>query len=246
MKFAKYLQDEVVPEWRKAYINYKQGKKLLKAIETAIDVLETKAIAQQAVVKELDHHLQVEQLQENNDERQDGAPSVRLTIDPSRVNSLGSSSRSPFTAEPENIATSPERPAPIYIPDSPTGTTPIISSGRGHGRNYSAIEIPPLETITTALTKEQIPRGGALGITEEDDDQSDHASTIRAQNIQQQHDDRFRDSSRRPAMNPDLKRRSRDMTSPAPLERRQSIVQQFGNTARSHGNHLIQIFYYRK
>lgn len=37
MKFAKLLQDEVVPEWRKAYINYKQGKKYLKAIEVAIE-----------------------------------------------------------------------------------------------------------------------------------------------------------------------------------------------------------------
>ncbi|KAF9907622.1 hypothetical protein EC991_010741 [Linnemannia zychae] len=40
MKFAKHLQDEVVPEWRKAYVNYKQGKKYLKAIEAAIDRLE--------------------------------------------------------------------------------------------------------------------------------------------------------------------------------------------------------------
>ncbi|KAF9379691.1 hypothetical protein CPC16_010645 [Podila verticillata] len=40
MKFAKYLQEEAVPEWRKAYINYKQGKKLLKAIESALDEIE--------------------------------------------------------------------------------------------------------------------------------------------------------------------------------------------------------------
>ncbi|KAF9124219.1 hypothetical protein BGW39_008375 [Mortierella sp. 14UC] len=40
MKFAKHLQNEVVPEWRKAYMNYKQGKKYLKAIEAAIDRLE--------------------------------------------------------------------------------------------------------------------------------------------------------------------------------------------------------------
>lgn len=37
MKFAKYLQDETIPEWRKAYMNYKQGKKHLKAIERAIE-----------------------------------------------------------------------------------------------------------------------------------------------------------------------------------------------------------------
>jgi len=44
MKFAKYLQDEVVPEWRKAYINYKQGKKHLKAIERVLDAPESEAI----------------------------------------------------------------------------------------------------------------------------------------------------------------------------------------------------------
>ncbi|KAF9934408.1 hypothetical protein FBU30_002232 [Linnemannia zychae] len=43
MKFAKYLQEEVVPEWRKAYINYKQGKKLLKAIERVLDELDLEA-----------------------------------------------------------------------------------------------------------------------------------------------------------------------------------------------------------
>ncbi|KAG9065305.1 Xenotropic and polytropic retrovirus receptor 1 [Linnemannia hyalina] len=39
MKFAKQLREEVVPEWRKAYMNYKQGKKYLKAIEAALDQL---------------------------------------------------------------------------------------------------------------------------------------------------------------------------------------------------------------
>ncbi|KAG0291468.1 hypothetical protein BGZ97_005875, partial [Linnemannia gamsii] len=43
MKFAKYLQDEVVPEWRKAYINYKQGKKHLKVIERVLDQLDFEA-----------------------------------------------------------------------------------------------------------------------------------------------------------------------------------------------------------
>jgi SPX domain protein involved in polyphosphate accumulation len=33
MKFAKYLESEGIPEWRKAYINYKGLKKRLKAIE---------------------------------------------------------------------------------------------------------------------------------------------------------------------------------------------------------------------
>jgi SPX domain protein involved in polyphosphate accumulation len=33
MKFAKYLESQSIPEWRKAYINYKALKKRLKAIE---------------------------------------------------------------------------------------------------------------------------------------------------------------------------------------------------------------------
>jgi SPX domain protein involved in polyphosphate accumulation len=33
MKFAKYLESQSVPEWRKAYINYKGLKKRLKQIE---------------------------------------------------------------------------------------------------------------------------------------------------------------------------------------------------------------------
>lgn len=33
MKFAKHLESESIPEWRKAYINYKGLKKRLKAIE---------------------------------------------------------------------------------------------------------------------------------------------------------------------------------------------------------------------
>ena len=35
MKFAKELEDDLVPEWRAKYINYKQGKKKIKAISKA-------------------------------------------------------------------------------------------------------------------------------------------------------------------------------------------------------------------
>jgi hypothetical protein len=44
MKFAKYLESESIPEWRKAYIDYKGLKKKLKAIEkvkTRYDPLES-------------------------------------------------------------------------------------------------------------------------------------------------------------------------------------------------------------
>lgn len=33
MKFSKYLEGQSVPEWRKAYINYKGLKKKLKQVE---------------------------------------------------------------------------------------------------------------------------------------------------------------------------------------------------------------------
>ena len=36
MKFAKYLESESIPEWRKAYINYKGLKKRLKAVDKVI------------------------------------------------------------------------------------------------------------------------------------------------------------------------------------------------------------------
>lgn len=33
MKFSKHLESQSVPEWRKAYINYKELKKELKQVE---------------------------------------------------------------------------------------------------------------------------------------------------------------------------------------------------------------------
>jgi SPX domain protein involved in polyphosphate accumulation len=33
MKFAKYLEEQSIPEWRKAYLDYKGLKKRLKVIE---------------------------------------------------------------------------------------------------------------------------------------------------------------------------------------------------------------------
>lgn len=38
MKFAKYLESESIPEWRKAYINYKGLKKRLTAIERVQEI----------------------------------------------------------------------------------------------------------------------------------------------------------------------------------------------------------------
>ncbi|KAI8147934.1 SPX domain-containing protein [Fennellomyces sp. T-0311] len=52
MKFAKYLESESIPEWRKAYINYKGLKKRLKAVEKFRKANERKAAI------ELDHAFQ--------------------------------------------------------------------------------------------------------------------------------------------------------------------------------------------
>ncbi|KAI9482526.1 SPX domain-containing protein [Zychaea mexicana] len=52
MKFAKYLESESIPEWRKAYINYKGLKKRLKAVDKFRKTNERKAAI------ELDHTFQ--------------------------------------------------------------------------------------------------------------------------------------------------------------------------------------------
>ncbi|KAI7849080.1 SPX domain-containing protein [Circinella umbellata] len=52
MKFAKYLESESIPEWRKAYINYKGLKKRLKAVDKFRKANERKAAI------ELDHAFQ--------------------------------------------------------------------------------------------------------------------------------------------------------------------------------------------
>ncbi|KAF9318710.1 hypothetical protein BGZ91_005111, partial [Linnemannia elongata] len=111
MKFAKQLQEEVVPEWRKAYMNYKQAKKYLKAIEAALDQFEDNE--EKAYLNNIKHH----------------GP---LSIDTEAASSI-------------------ERPATAYspkYPDSPTGTTPIITRGRGSQRSYDAIHRPPLRSAT--------------------------------------------------------------------------------------------------
>jgi SPX domain protein involved in polyphosphate accumulation len=43
MKFSKYLESQSVPEWRKAYINYKGLKQKLKQVErVSIDILSSR------------------------------------------------------------------------------------------------------------------------------------------------------------------------------------------------------------
>ncbi|KAF9191532.1 hypothetical protein BGZ50_009299 [Haplosporangium sp. Z 11] len=123
MKFAKYLQNEAVPEWRKAYINYKQGKKYLKAIERALDLLEAEVeVADDAAQDTVVVHDQLSPIQ--------------------------------YYQQNQTLPVPPSLPPPkrtlTQESSTSTTTTPIITRSRGHGRNYSAIIIPPHPSTTAA------------------------------------------------------------------------------------------------
>ncbi|KAF9360251.1 hypothetical protein BGX26_010052 [Mortierella sp. AD094] len=125
MKFAKYLQEEVVPEWRKAYLNYKQGKKYLKAIEAAINKLQTEHVETQIQCLS---PVPIEDISAAPPPADPAQPSIALS--------------GPATPEPESEPIEPSVPAysPHIAPDSPTGTTPIKS--RSHVRSYDTMQIP--------------------------------------------------------------------------------------------------------
>ncbi|KAG0033282.1 hypothetical protein BGZ81_008867 [Podila clonocystis] len=116
MKFAKYLQDETIPEWRKAYMNYKQGKKLLKAIEQAIEERDALNSPAQGPIA----------LSHQQTTATDATFSEPATS--RRSNSLR-------THQPNYQDLDPDT-------DSPSGATPIFSKGRDHNRSYSSINIP--------------------------------------------------------------------------------------------------------
>ncbi|KAF9990579.1 hypothetical protein BGZ75_001143 [Mortierella antarctica] len=159
MKFAKYLQDEVVPEWRKAYINYKQGKKYLKAIERALDELEAAGPLDPAAIP-------IELLEAV--EQEQGA-------DPSHHPHVHY-----YPQQPPLLQQPPSRPQPQSFhqkdPSSESDTaarttTPIISRKRGHGRNYSAIIIPPLSS-GSVVSQPNTNTTSLQGTTLVDDDRS--------------------------------------------------------------------------
>ncbi|KAG0023620.1 hypothetical protein BGZ80_008792 [Entomortierella chlamydospora] len=125
MKFAKHLQDEVVPEWRKAYINYKQGKKYLKAIQAAIDRLQKE-------------HVEPPIQCLNPVPTEDGSDALP---------SVGPAQPSIVTSGPEMLGPESESVGPLVpayssqiTPDSPTGSTPINS--HGHVKSYDTIQTP--------------------------------------------------------------------------------------------------------
>ncbi|KAG0308115.1 hypothetical protein BGZ98_009011, partial [Dissophora globulifera] len=131
MKFAKYLQDEVVPEWRKAYINYKQGKKHLKAIDQALDLLETNALLIAENSRIPTFLLETTDLQEQSD------PSSGPQYYHSQQHQQQQLSTSPTTVPRQTPAGS----TPVGFGSN--ASTPILSRKRGHARNYSTIIAAP-------------------------------------------------------------------------------------------------------
>ncbi|KAG0301670.1 hypothetical protein BGZ98_008143 [Dissophora globulifera] len=164
MKFAKLLQDEVIPEWRKAYINYKQGKKYLKKAEAALDncsttqdrspVPPTPTLPVSPPVPVLPSATTAPTTPSPTDaapaaSNTQGADASTLHIETQQNNGSTGSLRGDTTAEPGESNSSDVLlacPAPVYSPDlspgSPTGTTPIIQPGR-HIKGYNTIRIPP-------------------------------------------------------------------------------------------------------
>ncbi|KAG0260556.1 hypothetical protein BG011_001829 [Mortierella polycephala] len=70
MRFSQYLHEEIVPEWRKAYIDYKQGKRYVKAVASAVEDMETI------------QHLSASAHDDEDDERR----ALVLSIDPAPTN----------------------------------------------------------------------------------------------------------------------------------------------------------------
>lgn len=143
MKFAKYLQEEAVPEWRKAYINYKQGKKLLKAIEGALNEIEAAEALKLGRIPVHDpegsalerdpHHTHLHQ-QEPYD-----SPTSAPILDNTNTN------RS----------------------DDSTPRTPIMTRPRGNSRNnYSTIIIAPPTDLPKSLSNQLL--SPSLTICEDD------------------------------------------------------------------------------
>ncbi|GJJ72444.1 xenotropic and polytropic retrovirus receptor 1 [Entomortierella parvispora] len=162
MKFAKYLQDEVVPEWRKAYINYKQGKKYLRAIEIALDLKEeaeeavvASALAEGAVLEDGGIIISTDYPTTGSDST---AP-LRVRYDTQA--SLGAATATSSTSSPSQTPDPPDE-------GQEETTTPIISKRRGHGRNYSAIIIPPVSSLGVPSGQERSGDGQESMVLEED------------------------------------------------------------------------------
>ncbi|KAF9172941.1 hypothetical protein BGX21_002427 [Mortierella sp. AD011] len=161
MKFAKYLEDEVVPEWRKAYIDYKQGKRYLKAIEKALDQLESEALSLVANSNIPAHPLETTGLEGRAIPSSRSPQTVQYDISPSQ-----------YHFQATDFAT------PAKVGSSSNSTTPILASTRGHTRNYSTIANPSQPSNQSAMSLPASPyfRGSLFAV--EDDRSGVGSSTI--------------------------------------------------------------------
>ncbi|KAF9365822.1 hypothetical protein BGX34_008153 [Mortierella sp. NVP85] len=162
MKFAKYLQDEVVPEWRKAYINYKKGKQLLKEVDRALDLLEAEA-----------------QESEN-----DPIPGYILDTTDLENGILGTSPPSvPPQPQPSTISTAACPQTNTAVTSSTNAATPILSQSRGHTQNYSTITNPPPLPSTLSATSLLVPAYAQGAPALEDDRSGSGGSTLYESNL---------------------------------------------------------------
>lgn len=164
MKFAKYLQDEVVPEWRKAYINYKKGKQLLKEIDRVLDLLEAEALGSENDLSGciLDTTDLEDRIIETN-------PSS-IIHDPPQPHS-------PTTSNASCPQTNTE------VTSSTNAATPILSKSRGHARNYSTISNPSPLPATLSATSLPVPADAQSAPALEDRRSRFEGSTLYESNL---------------------------------------------------------------
>ncbi|KAG0089240.1 hypothetical protein BGZ93_000422 [Podila epicladia] len=144
MKFAKYLQEEAVPEWRKAYIDYKQGKKLLKAIESALDEIEA---AEALKLGRIAMHV----------------PGGASDSEPFPHAHL----HQPAPYDPPASTPTIDENTDTNRADDSTPRTPIMTRPRGNSRNnYSTIVIAPPMNLPRSLSYQVL--GPSLIINEDD------------------------------------------------------------------------------
>ncbi|KAF8609113.1 SPX-domain-containing protein [Ceratobasidium sp. AG-I] len=159
MKFARYLEETQIPEWKKAYIDYRGLKKLITAIRRANDAAKT---------------------QDRNSDttpRQRGNRRSSVTTQPSPGNpsftpkNYGAVGRTPPNALGRSSVGTIRRtpPAPAsFTPTGPTGRTPPFGSKSGnkiasfrasHDELGPDFELPPAMESTESLKNTLVSQG---------------------------------------------------------------------------------------
>ncbi|KAF9963130.1 Xenotropic and polytropic retrovirus receptor 1 [Modicella reniformis] len=135
MKFAQLLQEEVVPEWRKVYLNYKQGKKYLDAIEVAL------ANQEKPVLEPLEPEYDRPDVDEGNETRP-----LKFRIDPRHPGNATTSK--PEYGHLESLVEVDSQ----EVLDLPTRMTPNFIQSRGRV-GYDSIRTLPHTPISSGGTQ---------------------------------------------------------------------------------------------